>query len=159
MRDGTRDTRVVSTTPRISADCCVKQVVPRDGGSSPDAFSGACPSRLALARLGQKWTVLAMIALREKHLRFAEIRRRLDGVSDKMLAQTLRSMERDGLVERCVDDRHPARIEYGLTVLARTALPMVTELKQWAERSIDSIAASNHAYDRKIGRSTCQAVS
>ncbi|MFM0236794.1 winged helix-turn-helix transcriptional regulator [Paraburkholderia phytofirmans] len=159
MSDGASDLHVVSATPPISADHCAKQVIPRHGGSSPDAFSGVCPSRLALARLGQKWTVLALIALREKHLRFAEIRRRLDGVSDKMLSQTLRSMERDGLVERCVDDRHPARIEYGLTVLACSALPIVAELKQWAERSIDSIEASNHAYDQKTGRSTCQAVS
>ncbi|MFM0392356.1 winged helix-turn-helix transcriptional regulator [Paraburkholderia phytofirmans] len=159
MSDGARDMRMVSATAPRSADYSVEQVMPPHSGSSPDAFSGVCPSRLALARLGQKWTVLAMIALREKHLRFAEIRRRLDGVSDKMLSQTLRSMERDGLVERCVDDRHPARIEYGLTVLARTVLPIVTELKQWAERSIDSIEASNHAYDHKIERSTCQAVS
>jgi DNA-binding HxlR family transcriptional regulator len=100
-----------------------------------------------------------MIALREKPLRFAEIRRRLDGVSDKMLSQTLRSMERDGLVERYVDDQHPVRIEYRLSPLARTVLPIVTELKRWAECSIDSIEASNHAYDHKIGRSTCQAVS
>ena len=159
MSDSARDMRMVPATAPRSADYSVEQVMPRHRGSSPDAFSGVCPSRLALARLGQKWTVLAMIALREKHLRFAEIRRRLNGVSDKMLSQTLKSMERDGLVERCVDDRHPARIEYGLTVLARTVLPIVTELKQWAERSIDSIEASNHAYDHKIGRSTCQAVS
>ncbi|MFM0226273.1 winged helix-turn-helix transcriptional regulator [Paraburkholderia dipogonis] len=159
MSDGARDTRVVSTTTPISGDYCVKRAVPRDGGSSPDAFSGVCPSRLALARVGQKWTVLAMVALREKHLRFAEIRRRLDGVSDKMLSQTLRSMERDGLVERYVDDQHPGRIEYRLSPLARTVLPIVTALKQWAERSIDSIEASNHAYDHKIERSTRQAVS
>ncbi|MFM0555010.1 helix-turn-helix domain-containing protein [Paraburkholderia sediminicola] len=159
MSDGARDMRVVSTTTSISGDYRVKQVVSRDSAPSPDAFSGACPSRLALARLGQKWTVLAMIALRDKHLRFAEIRRRLDGVSDKMLSQTLRSMERDGLVERHVDDQHPARIEYRLSPLARTVLPIVNELKQWAERFVDTIEASNHAYDHKIGQSTCQAVS
>lgn len=159
MSDGARDMRVVSTSTAISGDYCVTQIVSRDSGSPPDAFSGVCPSRLALARLGQKWTVLATIALREKPLRFAEIRRRLDGVSDKMLSQTLRSMERDGLVERYVDDQHPARIEYRLSPLARTVLPIVTELKRWAECSIDSIEASNHAYDHKIGRSTCQAVS
>jgi DNA-binding HxlR family transcriptional regulator len=100
-----------------------------------------------------------MIALREKHLRFAEVRRRLDGVSDKMLSQTLRSMERDGLVERCVDNQRTARIEYGLTALARTALPIVTELKEWVERFVDSIQANNHAYDDQIGPSACQAVS
>jgi DNA-binding HxlR family transcriptional regulator len=158
MSDGARRTQAVAASTALSGHVGVRQVMSRDSGVSSDAFSAACPSRVVLARLGQKWTVLALIALREKHLRFAEIRRRLDGVSDKMLSQTLRSMERDGLLERCVDDQHPARIEYRLSPLARTVLPIVTELKQWAECSIDAIEASNRAYDHRIGWSTRQAV-
>ena len=116
----------------------------------PDAFLKVCPSRIVLARVGQKWTVLSMVALREQPLRFGDIRRRLDGVSQKMLTQTLRVMERDGLIERSVYDERPLRVEYGLTPLAMTLLPLVSELKEWAEGSLKTIEANNRAYDRKF---------
>lgn len=116
----------------------------------PDAFLKVCPSRTVLARVGQKWTVLSMVALREQPARFGDIQRRLQGVSQKMLTQTLRVMERDGLVERIVYDERPLRVEYGLTPLALTLLPLVSELKEWAEDSLKTIEANNRAYDRKF---------
>lgn len=115
---------------------------------SPDAFLKVCPSRDVLARIGQKWTILAMVALGDKPLRFTDIRRRLQGVSDKMLTQTLRAMERDGLVQRNVPDARLTRVEYALSPLARSVLPVVVQLKQWAEYSVERIEASIHTFDR-----------
>ena len=116
----------------------------------PNAFSKICPSRDVLARLGQKWTILAIVALRDKPLRFVEIRRRIQGVSDRMLTQTLRAMERDGLVQRKVYDERLPRVEYTLSSLARSALPILVELKKWAECSLESIEASMQRFDSNI---------
>ncbi|RQS71970.1 transcriptional regulator [Burkholderia sp. Bp8963] len=115
----------------------------------PDAFLKVCPSRTVLSRIGQKWTVLAMVALQDGPMRFGDIRRRLEGVSQKMLTQTLRAMERDGLIERNVYDELPLRVEYSLSQLAGTLLPLVVALKAWAEEALKTIEANNHAFDRK----------
>ncbi|WCM23866.1 helix-turn-helix transcriptional regulator [Paraburkholderia bryophila] len=123
--------------------------MPRTAEASPDALLPSCPSRSILSRIGQKWTLLAIVALREETLRFGDIRRRIHGVSDKMLTQTLRSMERDGLVQRHAYDPRQQRVEYGLSPLAQSLLPIVAELKQWAERSSEIIESSNQAFDRK----------
>ncbi len=118
----------------------------------PDAFLKVCPSRNVLTRVGQKWTVLAMVALQGAPMRFGDIRRRLEGISQKMLTQTLRAMERDGLIERSVYDEKPLRVEYTLSPLARGLLPIVLALKQWAEDSLSVIESNNRAYDRRQPR-------
>jgi DNA-binding HxlR family transcriptional regulator len=123
----------------------------RDPHLPPDAFLKICPSRDILARVGQKWTILVMVALRDQPLRFGDIRRQIQGVSDKMLTQTLRAMERDGLVHRTVFDERLTRVEYALSPLARSVLPIVAELKKWAEYSLERIEASTHTFDRKMG--------
>jgi len=115
----------------------------------PDAFLKVCPSRAVLSRIGQKWTVLTMVALQHAPMRFGEIRRRLEGVSQKMLTQTLRAMERDGLIERHVYDELPLRVEYALSPLAKTLLPLVVALKAWAEDALAEIEANNRAFDRR----------
>lgn len=114
----------------------------------PDAFLKVCPSRAVLARVGQKWTVLVMVALQGDPSRFGDIRRRLEGVSQKMLTQTLRAMERDGLIERCIFDERPLRVEYTLSPLGRSLLPLVSALKAWAEQSLAAVEASNRRFDR-----------
>lgn len=116
----------------------------------PDAFLKVCPSRTVLARVGQKWTVLTMVALQGPALRFGDIRRRLEGVSQKVLTQTLRAMERDGLVERRLYDERPLRVEYALSPLALTLLPLVAALKTWAEQSLPAIERNNRAFDRRF---------
>ncbi|AOY95769.1 transcriptional regulator [Cupriavidus sp. USMAA2-4] len=113
----------------------------------PDAFLKVCPSRAVLSRIGQKWTVLAMVALQDAPMRFGDIRRRLEGVSQKVLTQTLRAMERDGLIERNVYDELPLRVEYMLSPLAHTLLPLVVALKAWAEDALETIEANNRAFD------------
>lgn len=115
----------------------------------PDAFLKVCPSRAVLARVGQKWTVLTMVALQQTPMRFGDIRRRLQGVSQKMLTQTLRAMERDGLIERSLYDERPLRVEYALSPLGRTLLPLVVALKTWAEDALKAIEAHNRDFDRK----------
>ncbi|MFT4510244.1 winged helix-turn-helix transcriptional regulator [Caballeronia sp. 15711] len=116
----------------------------------PDAFLQVCPSRTVLLRIGQKWTVLAMVALQSSPRRFGDLRRRLEGVSQKMLTQTLRAMERDGLVKRQLHDERPVRVEYELTPLGESLLSIVIALKKWAEEQLDAIEANNHAYDKKF---------
>jgi len=119
---------------------------------TPDAFLKVCPSRIVLARVGQKWTVLTMVALQDSPQRFGDIRRRLEGVSQKMLTQTLRAMERDGLVERCLYDERTVRVEYALSPLGRTLLPLVIALKAWAEHSLHTIETNNRLFDEGLAR-------
>ncbi|WP_265535397.1 winged helix-turn-helix transcriptional regulator [Pseudomonas saponiphila] len=115
----------------------------------PDAFLKVCPSRAVLARVGQKWVVLTMVALQATPMRFGDIRRRLQGVSQKMLTQTLRAMERDGLIERSMYDERPLRVEYALSPLGLSLLPLVDALKTWAEDALQTIEAHNRDFDRR----------
>jgi len=116
----------------------------------PDAFLQVCPSRAVLARVGQKWTVLAMAALQSEPRHFGDLRRRLEGVSQKMLTQTLRAMERDGIVQRELHDGRPPRVEYTLSPLGRSLLPIVLRLKLWAEESLPIIETNNRSFDQKL---------
>ncbi|RDU99019.1 winged helix-turn-helix transcriptional regulator [Trinickia dinghuensis] len=118
----------------------------------PDAFLKVCASRAVLSRIGQKWTVLAMVALQDAPMRFGAIRHRLEGVSQKMLTQTLRAMERDRLIVRNVYDELPLRVEYALSPLACTLLPLVVSLKAWAEDALKAIETNNRAFDQKHGK-------
>ena len=91
----------------------------------PDAFSRICPSRDVMARLGEKWTMLVIVALESGPLRFGELRRKVDGISQKMLSQTARNLERDGLVARTLFDEKPLRVEYALTPQGSELVPFV----------------------------------
>jgi DNA-binding HxlR family transcriptional regulator len=117
----------------------------------PDAFLGQCPSRQVLARVGEKWAMLALAALSEGPQRFGELHRRLEGVSQKMLTQTLRRLERDGLISRRLLDQRPLRVEYRIAARGRDLLPLATALKSWAERHLRGIEADNLRYDRRHG--------
>jgi len=117
----------------------------------PDAFVAACPSRELLARLGEKWAMLALVALDEGPMRFGALRRRLEGVSQKMLTQTLRNLERDGLVVRKVLAQRPIAVTYTLTCQARELAPIVRSLKAWAERHLRVVARTNVRFDDAQG--------
>ncbi|MBN9447180.1 MAG: helix-turn-helix transcriptional regulator, partial [Bosea sp.] len=86
----------------------------------PDPFNAQCPTRRVLDRIGDKWAVLILILLEKEMLRFNELRRRIDSISQKMLSQTLKSLERDGLISRRVFATVPVTVEYALTPLGRT---------------------------------------
>ena len=111
----------------------------------PDVFSPSCPSRLVVERLGDKWTLLVLMALRPGVLRFGELRDKIGAVTPKVLTQTLRSLERDGIVTRTVYAEVPPRVEYTLTDLGRSLLEPVDAIRAWCEIHGDRIAAAREA--------------
>jgi DNA-binding HxlR family transcriptional regulator len=112
-----------------------------------DAFMAECPTRQLLGSLSDKWLGLVLGALGEGSKRHGELARRIAGVSQKMLTQTLRMLERDGLVTRTVTPSVPLRVDYELTPLGRTLLPVMVGIKDWAEAHMDEVNAARHAYD------------
>ena len=109
-----------------------------DHHALPDAFLLSCPSRDLFTRLAEKWALLCIVALAESPLRFGALRRRVQGVTQKMLTQTLRKLENDGLVHREMFDEMPLRVEYSLTAKGRDLLPLVKSFKVWAEENFAS---------------------
>lgn len=93
-----------------------------------DVFSANCPSRAALAHATGRWGALTLAALADGPLRFGAVRRRVDGISEKMLSQTLQELERDGLVDRTVLSEMPPNVEYSLTAAGEAVAGKVLEL-------------------------------
>jgi len=112
-----------------------------------DAYLAECPARQLLERIGDKWVSLVLNALAGGPLRHGELNRIVAGASQKMLTQTLRALERDGLVTRTVTPSVPVRVDYGLTALGRSLLPVVAAVKDWAETHIEEVHAARRAYD------------
>ncbi|HEY1968478.1 MAG TPA: helix-turn-helix domain-containing protein [Pseudonocardia sp.] len=104
-----------------------------------DAYSATCPCRELLDLLANKWSALALGALEDGPRRFGVLRSRLDGISPKMLTQTLRRLEELGLVNRVVYPSVPLHVEYSLTPLGRDACVPLTGLRVWVERNVDRI--------------------
>lgn len=113
----------------------------------PDAFAKACASRVVLDRIGDRWTVLVVVALAEGRLRFSELRNRIEGVTPKVLTQTLRALERDGLLTRTVYAEVPPRVEYELTDLGHNLLAPIDAIRIWAEDHAALIVAHRETYD------------
>jgi len=113
-----------------------------------NVFLATCPSRQLLDRLSDKWVGLVICALQPGSLRFSELARTVAGVSQKMLTQTLRSLERDGLVEREVTPSVPVRVDYRLTDLGRSLLPVMAAVQDWAEHHMREVTAAREEYDR-----------
>ena len=103
-------------------------------------MSAACPSRDVLKHMTSRWGVLALIALEGRTLRFSELKRAIGGVSERMLAQTLQSLERDGLVARVAFEVVPPHVEYSLTPLGRSGAEKLRALADWIETSLPAIA-------------------
>ncbi|GAA1539867.1 winged helix-turn-helix transcriptional regulator [Nocardioides humi] len=113
-----------------------------------DAFTAACPSRKLLDTLSDKWVSLAIVALGlSGSLRYSELAARIEGVSQKMLTQSLRRMERDGLVTRTVTPSVPVRTDYELTELGRSLMPVMRHIKEWAEEHMAEVEQARAAYD------------
>jgi DNA-binding HxlR family transcriptional regulator len=117
-----------------------------------DAYMASCPARQLLDRISDKWVTLVLSALADGPQRYSDLSRRIAGVSQKMLTQTLRSLERDGLVSRTVTPSVPVRVDYALTPLGRTLIPLVAHLKEWAERHMDEVSAARSEYDAAPAR-------
>lgn len=107
-----------------------------------DLLDPACPSREALKHVTSRWGVLTLMVLRDGTLRFSELRRRVGGVSERMLAQTLRWLEDDGLVARRSYPVVPPHVEYSLTPLGEEAATRVAALADWIETNLPRILAA-----------------
>jgi DNA-binding HxlR family transcriptional regulator len=113
-----------------------------------NVFLAACPSRQLLDRLSDKWVGLVICSLEDGSRRYSEISREVAGVSQKMLTQTLRSLERDGLVEREVTPSVPVRVDYRLSALGRSLLPVMSAVHAWAEQHMPEVNSAREVYDR-----------
>ena len=123
--------------------------------SDAEVFNqAACPSRLILDRIADKWTTLIIgILAQAAHRRFNELRRMIGGISQKMLTQTLRDLERDGLVKRTIYPEIPPRVEYELTPLGRTLCGPLGSLTQWAHDHIEEVKRAQAEFDATLRRS------
>jgi DNA-binding HxlR family transcriptional regulator len=108
---------------------------------------GMCPHRLVLEHVTSRWGVLVLISLLERSYRFSELRRAIGRVSEKMLTQTLQTLERDGLVHRDAKPVIPPRVDYSLTELGREAAEQVRALASWTQERMDQVQAARRTYD------------
>ena len=107
------------------------------------------PSRQVLDRIGDRWSVLVILVLRDGTKRYGEVRQAVGGVSQKKMTQTLRGLERDGLVTRTVHAEVPPRVDYALTELGHSLLAAVTALTGWATDHMDDVLAARASYDAR----------
>jgi DNA-binding HxlR family transcriptional regulator len=112
-----------------------------------DLLDPDCPTRLVLDRIGDKWTVLVVLLLNDGPMRFSALRGSLGRVAPKVLTQTLRRMERDGLVTREIFAEVPPRVEYALTGLGSSLTEPIAAIADWAEVNVGRITAAQAAYD------------
>jgi DNA-binding HxlR family transcriptional regulator len=110
--------------------------------SAPSVLDPRCPSRLVLDRIADKWTALTIQILAAGTMRYAALQREIGGISQKMLTQTLRSLERDGLVQRTVHPIVPPKVEYSLTKLGRTLIEPLQGLCRWSEKHLGELEAN-----------------
>lgn len=113
-----------------------------------DVFNGNCPSRELVEILSGKWATLLLWSLAREPMRFGELRRRLDGVTQKMLTQTLRTLERNGLVSRTVYATTPPSVEYALTPLGVSVSGIAEQMCQWAQVHIKDVIVARQGYDK-----------
>lgn len=114
-----------------------------------DVFDRDCPSRGIMATVSGKWGVLAIVALSESPMRFNALRRKVTGISEKMLSQTLQHLERDGIVHREVRAAIPPHVEYRLTVLGERVAKKLAGLVDLLEASMDEVIAARQDYDSR----------
>jgi DNA-binding HxlR family transcriptional regulator len=113
----------------------------------PDMFQPACPSSVMPIRVGDKWSAGIILCLEQGPRRFSEIRVPLRGATPKVLTQTLRALERDGMITRTVYAEVPPRVEYELTPLGRTLLDVIATGRQWAHEHMPTLLAARDAYE------------
>src|SRR6476620_11966071 len=114
-----------------------------------NAMLAACPTRQLLDVLSDKWVCLVLTALTPGPRRHSELSRQIAGVSQKMLTQTLRGLERDGLVTRTVTASVPVRVDYELTALGQTFAPLIGAVKAWAETHMVEVMRARARYDAR----------
>lgn len=135
----TIDSMTIQRTPLVDTD---------DPTLEADVFARNCASRPVLQNVAGRWGTLALVALREGPYRFSALRRRVDGVSERMLSQTLQALERDGMVHREVRETIPPRVEYTLTDLGALVAERLEELIQIVETNMPRVREAQAAYHR-----------
>lgn len=110
-----------------------------------DVFDPACPSRIVLNRIGDRWSIFVFAALDGNVLRFTQLKERIGGITPKVLTETLRALENDGLVTREVFAEVPPRVEYRLTELGRSLLGPIRGIRAWAERHVPDVLEAREA--------------
>jgi DNA-binding HxlR family transcriptional regulator len=111
----------------------------------PDVFNPSCDSRQVLALIADRWSMLIIYALGMRERRHGELKRMIGGISQKMLTQTLRSLERDGIVTRRVHATVPPRVDYRLTPLGKTLMRPLRSICKWAEGHLPQVRAAREA--------------
>ena len=114
---------------------------------TPDVYCVICPTRKVLDVIADKWAALIIGLLEKQTMRFMALQREIEGISQKMLTQTLRSLERDGLVQRTIYAQVPLRVEYTLTPLGRTLCEPIAAIIKWSEANIEAIIVAQQRYD------------
>ena len=118
--------------------------------SDAEVYQGNCPTRAILDRIADKWTTLIIgILAQHENVRFNELKRMIGGISQKMLTQTLRDLERDGLVKRTMYAEIPPRVEYTLTALGKTLCEPISALTQWSHDHIDEVKQAQSEFDAR----------
>jgi DNA-binding HxlR family transcriptional regulator len=112
-----------------------------------DVYARACPTRVVLDRLADKWVVLILARLADEPMRFNRLRREIDGVSQKVLSQALKGLERDGLITRRAFATVPVTVEYSIAPLGATLAKTVSQLAHWAEENIEQVIEAQQRYD------------
>jgi DNA-binding HxlR family transcriptional regulator len=116
-----------------------------------NAYLADCPGHQLLATLSDKWVTLVLSALADGPLRYSQLSRTIAGASQKMLTQTLRKLERDGLLTRTITPSVPVRTDYELTALGESLLPVQRAIKLWAETHIEEVQAARTRYSADAG--------
>ena len=114
-----------------------------------NVYENGCPTRALFERLADKWALLIIDRVVKGPVRFNQLRRDIKGISQKVLSQELKKLQRDGLVSRKVVPTIPVRVEYNLTPLGSTLIEPVAELTRWVHTNMDEVLAAQSAYDNK----------
>jgi DNA-binding HxlR family transcriptional regulator len=113
----------------------------------PEMFDPVCPTRAMPMQIGDKWTAMIVLCLEEGPRRFNELKGPLRGITPKVLAQSLRAMERDGLVTRIAYDENPPRVEYELTPLGRSLLTLIEATRAWSGKHLSALLQARETYN------------
>ncbi|MDC5068870.1 helix-turn-helix transcriptional regulator [Acinetobacter baumannii] len=115
-----------------------------------NVFQQHCPARLFFEKIADKWVLLILNILEHETQHFNLLKKNIEGISPKVLSQKLKMLERDGFIERKIQDTSPIRVDYSLTPLGQNVAAMAYQLKEWAETNIEQVLAAQIIYDEKI---------
>lgn len=115
-----------------------------------NVFQQHCPARLFFEKIADKWVLLILNVLEEETQHFNLLKKNIQGISPKVLSQKLKMLERDGFIERKIQDTSPIRVDYSLTSLGQNVAAMAFQLKEWAETNIEQVLAAQITYDEKV---------